>query len=38
MRVNGTPLAVGDGLAISDVPSLTIQADGDAEILLFDLA
>ena len=37
VTVNDTPLATGDGAAISDVPSLLISAKQDAEILVFDL-
>lgn len=33
-----TPLDAGDGAAISDEPSLEIQATSDAEVMLFDLA
>lgn len=36
--VNGEPLETSDGLAVSDVPSLSIKAEGPSEILLFDLA
>jgi quercetin 2,3-dioxygenase len=36
--VNGTPLRAGDGAAASGEDSLSIGADEDAEILLFDLA
>jgi redox-sensitive bicupin YhaK (pirin superfamily) len=35
--VNGTPLAQGDGAAISDEARVTIEGTG-AEVLLFDLA
>lgn len=35
--VDGTPLATGDGLAVSDEPGLTLTADSPAELLLFDL-
>lgn len=36
--VNGETLETGDGLAVSDVPSLSFEAEGASEILLFDLA
>src|SRR5262249_39679285 len=36
--VNGSKLSTGDGAAISDESSVTIKADQEAEILLFDLA
>jgi hypothetical protein len=36
--VNGSKLATGDGAGISDEPSVRIEADKEAEILLFDLA
>ncbi len=36
--VNGEPLETSDGLAVSDVSSLSIKAEGPSEILLFDLA
>ena len=35
--VNGTTLKAGDGAAIEDESSLAIAANGDAEVLLFDL-
>jgi quercetin 2,3-dioxygenase len=34
----GTPLAAGDGAAITDEPSLVLKATADADFLLFDLA
>jgi len=37
VRANGIELAAGDGAAIADEPSLTINGSG-AEVLLFDLA
>jgi quercetin 2,3-dioxygenase len=37
VRVNGLDLAEGDGLALSDEPSVQLQGTGEAEILLFDL-
>ncbi len=36
--LNATELAPGDGAAVSDEATLTIQATEDAEIMLFDLA
>ncbi len=36
--LNGDPLRTSDGAAVSDEGSLTIQATGDAEVMLFDLA
>jgi redox-sensitive bicupin YhaK (pirin superfamily) len=38
VTVNGTTLAQGDGAAIEAESSLSIAAEADAEILLFDLA
>ncbi len=38
VRVNGDPLKAGDGAALSRAASLTVEADGEGEILLFDLA
>ena len=38
VTLNGTPLRAGDGAAASDEASLTVRADGDSEVLLFDLA
>lgn len=38
VRVNGTILSAGDGAAISDETSVTISADEDSHLLLFDLA
>lgn len=38
IRLNGMELKAGDGAAISDEPTLEIEADSPAEILLFDLA
>jgi hypothetical protein len=37
VRVNGLDLTEGDGLALSDEPSVQLQGTGEAEILLFDL-
>jgi quercetin 2,3-dioxygenase len=36
--VNGQPLQAGDGAAVSDEEALEIRGDGEAEVLLFDLA
>lgn len=38
VRLNGTPLNAGDGAAVSDEPSLSLEATEDAEALVFDLA
>jgi redox-sensitive bicupin YhaK (pirin superfamily) len=38
VSLNGQDLATSDGVAVSDERVLHIQADGNAEILLFDLA
>lgn len=38
IRLNGETLLVGDGAAVSEESRLTILADADSEILLFDLA
>jgi redox-sensitive bicupin YhaK (pirin superfamily) len=38
IRVNGHPLGAGDGAALSGEASVSITADEDAELLLFDLA
>ena len=38
VSLNGVNLGTGDGVAISDERSLAIQANADAEIMLFDLA
>jgi redox-sensitive bicupin YhaK (pirin superfamily) len=37
-RVNGIDVKSGDGVAIQDETAVTIEGDGDAEVLLFDLA
>jgi redox-sensitive bicupin YhaK (pirin superfamily) len=37
-RLNGRPLAEGDGAAVSEESLLSIKADGPSEVLLFDLA
>ena len=36
--LNGRPLAAGDGAALSAEPGLTVRAEDDSEVLLFDLA
>jgi redox-sensitive bicupin YhaK (pirin superfamily) len=36
--VSGRDIAIGDGLAVSGAPELTIEAAKDTEILVFDLA
>ncbi|QYY35954.1 pirin family protein [Ruficoccus sp. ZRK36] len=38
IRVNGTPLAVGDGVSSEDAGLFTMTADAPAEALLFDFA
>ena len=38
VSLNGQPLATSDGVAVSDETELSIQANTDAEIMLFDLA
>ncbi|PQO30639.1 quercetin 2,3-dioxygenase [Blastopirellula marina] len=38
VTLNGQPLATSDGAAVSDERILKIEADEDAEIMLFDLA
>ena len=38
VALNGTPLRAGDGAAASNEDALTVRADEDSEILLFDLA
>jgi redox-sensitive bicupin YhaK (pirin superfamily) len=37
VRVNGFALATSDGAAISDEPSLSLEASGPSEVMLFDL-
>jgi redox-sensitive bicupin YhaK (pirin superfamily) len=37
LRLNGIALTSGDGAKIADESELTLVADGDAEVLLFDL-
>ena len=36
--VNSEKLVAGDAVAVEDEPRVTVAADGDAEVLLFDLA
>jgi redox-sensitive bicupin YhaK (pirin superfamily) len=36
--LNGNDLNAGDGASISEESALTIRSDGDAEVILFDLA
>jgi redox-sensitive bicupin YhaK (pirin superfamily) len=38
VALNGQPMAEGDGAAISDERAIELEAAGDAEVLLFDLA
>ena len=38
INLNELPLEAGDGVALSDVADVTIEAHSDAEILFFDLA
>ena len=38
VQVNGQPLTAGDGAAISEESSLSVRADGAAEVMLFNLA
>lgn len=38
VTVNGEHLRSGDGLAVSDERSLTVESDSDSELMLFDLA
>jgi redox-sensitive bicupin YhaK (pirin superfamily) len=38
VSVDGRALGAGDGAAISDEPTVTLTATGDAEVLVFDLA
>ena len=37
VTVNGTEMREGDGAAVEDEPAIVIEADTDAEFLLFDL-
>jgi hypothetical protein len=38
VRLNGNKLDAGDGAAVSEESALTIQAEDDSEVILFDLA
>jgi len=38
VQVNSTPLAEGDGAALSEEPAVTLAASTDAEVLVFSLA
>jgi redox-sensitive bicupin YhaK (pirin superfamily) len=38
LRVNGTAIGAGDGLALSDVGSLVFEVDDESELLVFELA
>jgi len=38
IKVNGAPLAAGDGAALSDEHRVHLEAGGESELLLFDLA
>jgi hypothetical protein len=38
VRLNGTPLATGDGASVTGEATLSITAEQDSEVLLFDLA
>ncbi len=38
VALNGVALAAGDGAAVSEEKSLTLKANGRAEVMLFDLA
>jgi redox-sensitive bicupin YhaK (pirin superfamily) len=37
VRANGTDLAAGDALKLSDVAAVTLERGQDAEVLVFDL-
>ena len=37
VAVNGTEMRKGDGAAVEHEPAIAIEADSDAEFLLFDL-
>lgn len=37
LRLNGQPLAAGDGVRVEDERELVFEAAGDAQVLLFDL-
>ena len=38
VKLNGQPLATGDGAAVSDETELAVSADAPSELLLFDLS
>jgi redox-sensitive bicupin YhaK (pirin superfamily) len=38
VRVGEQELSAGDGLAVSDEPALTVRAENDSEVMVFDLA
>jgi quercetin 2,3-dioxygenase len=38
VNISGHALVAGDGAALSDEPGLTLKAQSDAEVMLFDLA
>jgi len=38
VELNGTKLGAGDGAAVSDEGMLTLMAEDDSEVILFDLA
>lgn len=38
VELNGNKLGAGDGAAISEESTLTLRAEGDSEVILFDLA
>lgn len=38
VRLNGHPLRPGDGAALAEEPSIELEAEAPAEVLLFDLA
>jgi redox-sensitive bicupin YhaK (pirin superfamily) len=37
VTVNGTEMREGDGAAVEDEAAIAVEADSDAEFLLFDL-
>lgn len=38
ITLNGSPMAAGDGAAVSDESALAIRSEGETEVMLFDLA
>ena len=39
VRMNGIPLASGDGVAVAEVPAVSLRSENeDAEVMLIDLA